>query len=1246
MQFDRCVQVRLRVHAEPTGKPYCASGYLLAPRLVLTAAHLLDDDFDRERDTVTVYQPTGREFPATVLWLRKDTTVDALLLEIDEGGGWEPPKPLRGAGGPRLRWGRFIGSRCHPVSVVGFPRMQLDPDHGDRWDWQLEGTVRPGTGRLAHRYEVTSSDPTVPLRCPPGATGWSGMSGAPVLAEGAAQEGDLLCGIVRQDRQADSGTILITTPAAELLADAGFREALVRGGAGYPVLEPAEPVQLLAPARPRLNRHSPAGLLSADAAVVAFEGRETETARLLAWSGDGPDGLSIHVLTGPGGQGKTRLAGHVADLLREDGWTTGFLRSAGLSDDDSTALAHLKSLDTEDDLFLVVDYAETRPRVLRRIVGHLSAAGSRVRLLLLARSDGAWRKDALSAEPEPRTLLNKAGVTPLTPLVAATRAHRTAAVGRAVADLAVALPQVEGLPPADWPALARRLQSAVDLADDRFASALALQMYALTLLLQNGPSPVPATEGMTAEDVLLLHEGRFWEGSATSPDFRLTCGTTDLGKAVAAASLCGASNREEAVATVGRLAAGLEEPCPPAGTARWLNFLYPPAKNQYWGSLQPDRLAEHHISETLTGEDGPLPALLAGASPGQQARFVTVLARAAVAHYNAHRHEACDRILRDIGRALDAAPCHFDALANAAAALPHPSRVVAPLAVRLESELIAIYRRAANPSSVASDLAFSLSRLSARLGETGARAEALSAETEALALRQRLAVADPDRYAPDLAASLSSLGVRMADLGRWREALDAETAAVDLRRRLVAFDPAVHEADLSGSLVNLTRILVNMGRWDDSLRPAGEAVEIWRRLAGEDPVAHSAALAKALSNLGVSLQGTKRSQEALQAESEAVEIWRRLAAADLAAHEADLALSLSNLAPRLVDADRPEEGIRVGREAVAIRRKLADRDAAAHRAALAGSLSNLGVFLRGAGAVEEAVDVGREAVEIMRPLADADPVAHQADHASYLGNLSRSLDAAGHDAEALALARRAVQTLRRLADQDLTAHGLSLSKALTGLDMLLERAGRAREALEALQEAVDVLRRLAGRDPATHASDFAALLIGLSERLAGRGGSREAIAAAEEAVESIRPEALRRPQAHALVLALSLSELDRHLMAAGQEQRALPVAEESMRVWQRLAQADPASYGFLFATGLTGLAVRLAMAGQPAGALSAGRHVAAVLHRRPPAHGVGERAHLRAGLVLLADVCDRLGRSPDAALVRRWIAGDLGTTPP
>ncbi|MEV7559551.1 tetratricopeptide repeat protein, partial [Streptomyces sp. NPDC089795] len=979
--MDRRVQIRVALRGEDW-KGF-GTGYLVAPRLVLTAAHVLDDvDPEGGPYTVTVCQPDTdeREYPATVLWQTEDETVDAALVEIAADCGWPVPESLTDlTSRPPQRYGHLIGTRPQPISLTGFPAMQQHPEWG-HLDEHLPGKITPGTGALAGRYEVTSEEPLPQGLLDSAGTCWSGISGAAVLADDGLG-GDLLCGIVRADRQADLGTRLTVTPISHLLTDqqdkpSEFRRLITAHTGWNPVLEPIEPVRLLKPATDR-DLGSPAALLRADTSAVAFHGRDKELADLRAWCTTDPAKIAIRVITGPGGQGKTRLARHLTDVLSHEGWVTGHLGTDLTDREDS--LDRFSPLITALPLLVVVDYAETRPRLLRRLLTLLHSNRHRVRLLLLARSDGEWRTDALSATAPVRHLLAAAPVVPLGPLQGADRPEQDRHVDfrNAACDLARLLPHVPSVPDHDWHALADVIRPPDDLAHPRYGNVLTLQMTALVTLLQHGPRPAIAAVGHSAEEILLMHEERFWDDSAEAPGFKLGLNTNTLSAAVAVAALCGADSTDAATRVLAVLPALPAHQT--ARTAAWLARLYPADPDRYWGSLQPDRVAEFHAGRALTQHGVDLPALLTAADAGQQAQTVTVLARAAIAHYNAARIPDSEQVLSILDAALDTTDLPYQALQAASAAIPRPSRIVNPLAVRLTAALARAYRELTheNPAAHEPELAASLSNLGARLSERGRRAEALTTTEQAVDIYRRLAADNPAVFEPDLATSLSNLGVDLSEAGRPAEALTAEQQAVKIRRRLAAADPAAFEPGLARSLSNLGNWLSEAGRQAEALTATEEAMEIRRRLAADNPAAFEPDLAASLSNLGVDLWEVGRQAEALSATEQAVEIRRRLAADNPAAFEPDLARSLSNLGVDLSEAGRQAEALTATEQAVDIYRRLAADNPAAFEPDLARSLSNLGVDLWKAGRQAEALTATEQAVDIYRRLAADNPAAFE-----------------------------------------------------------------------------------------------------------------------------------------------------------------------------------------------------------------------------------------------------------------------------
>ncbi|MFJ4091488.1 tetratricopeptide repeat protein [Kitasatospora sp. NPDC089913] len=1239
MEFDRRVQIRVTRRGKD--KKGFGTGYLVAPRLILTAHHVLDGlDLDSGTGAVTVCQPDSdaKEYPAMVVWHRRNAQVDAALIEIDADCDWPVPESLSDlTARPPQRYGRLIGTRSQRVALTGFPRFQKDPAWG-RLDEQVEGVIAPGTGALAGRYEITSITPTPQGPLSSSGTRWSGISGAAVLADDGLA-GDLLCGIIRYDRQADGGTRLTATPISHLLSNQQGRPSrfchLITEHTGWePVLEPIEPAHLFKPATVDRDLDSPAAMLRADTEAVAFHGRDQELADLRAWCTIDPEKIAIRVVTGPGGQGKTRLARRLADTLSRENWVTGHLRS-DLTDHD--APPDFTPLNTALPLLLVVDYAETRPRLLRRLVAHLHATRHRVRLLVLARSDGEWRTDTLSATPAVRRLLAATPVVPLGPLQPAGRPDQDRSIEfrNAVLDLARLLPRIPSVPDHDWLALARSIRPPVDLRHPRYDNALTLQLTALVALLQHGPRPAAAAPGAPAEEILLEHEERFWEDSAQAPAFKLGLDTTALRAAVAVAALCGAAAADSAARVL------VTVPGMPADktlrTAAWLARLYPADPDRYWGSLQPDRIAEFLASRALTRGDIELSALLGAASPDQQAQSVTVLARAAIAHYNGDRAPDSDEVLGTLDAGLDGVPLSYQAISDVVAALPHLSHVVNPLAVRLADILVHVnrYLSQEDPAAHEHDLAHSLSSLGSRLSEAGRRVEALAATEEAVEIRRRLALGNPAAHEHELAASLTNLSGDLSEAGRRAEALTAAQEAVEIYRRREPDSPNAFEHELAVSLSSLSVALSGEGRRVEALAAAEDAVEIQRRLVATDPV-HEPDIARALSTLGSRLSEVGRWAEALAAVEEGVEVRRRLAAADPAAFERDLATSLSNLGGKLSEVGRWAEALTTMEEEAEIRRRLAAADPISFEPDFATSLSNLGVALLDEGRRAEALTTMEEAAEIRRRLAAADPAAFEPELATLLSNLGVALSEAGRWAEALAAAEDAVEIHRRWVADNPVAREPGLARSLSNLSNVLSETGRQAEALTVAEDAVEVWRSLVAGAPGVHEHNLAGSLSNLGTRLRSVGRPAEGLTVTEDAVGSYRRLAADNPVVHEPNFARSLSNLSAHLWEAGRLAEALTAVEEAVEIRRRLAVDNPAAHQFDLVVSLSLRATVLANAGELHAALNATDE--AVESCRPH---VATMPSLLLGLHqvldLQAQLLEALGRQQDAATVRRWL---------
>ncbi|MEV0123077.1 trypsin-like peptidase domain-containing protein [Streptomyces sp. NPDC050703] len=187
------------------GRVTVGSGYLVAPRLVLTARHVLEDRAAGEVwpvITVTVgHQRDGEttRVRAEAVWTHPGG-LDVALLRID--GEIDPPGSVR--------WGRPTGSAPLRYEGLGYPLAAKgetrDPEH-------LRGDL-PVLSGGQDRY-VLDQGPAPTARTD-GRNAWGGASGAAIFCGGH------LVGVVTQESHAYGARRLIAVPVASFAEDGGF----------------------------------------------------------------------------------------------------------------------------------------------------------------------------------------------------------------------------------------------------------------------------------------------------------------------------------------------------------------------------------------------------------------------------------------------------------------------------------------------------------------------------------------------------------------------------------------------------------------------------------------------------------------------------------------------------------------------------------------------------------------------------------------------------------------------------------------------------------------------------------------------------------------------------------------------------------------------------------------------------------------------------------------------------------------
>jgi hypothetical protein len=790
------------------------------------------------------------------------------------------------------------------------------------------------------------------------------------------------------------------------------------------------------------ERSALSALLRAASRVVPFTGRTSELSQLAAWR-DAPGRLSVILVFGPGGQGKTRLASKFASDSETAGWVVAQARHQ--SDPQPRLPLAGYPRDDQAGVLVVVDYAERWPRLeLEQLLQHrLLSKPGRVRVLLLARPAGYWWRALANPLAKLGATVTELPLGPLANSVAQRKAAFTAARNRFADILGVA-----GI---------SRLQPAGSLADDAYQLALTLHMAALVAVDAHRRRSSAPGKPSELSGYLLQREYDHWQTMADNR--RIATPPPTMARLVALATLAQSLSHRDAtdlLISVGLAGERAEAQsllddhgaCYPA-TGAFGEVLEP---------LQPDRLGEDFIADLL-----PIPgARQAHGDPwmaGIPAQLLTLPAGATLPGYG----PAVLSVLIETGRRwehvrqryLDPLLIERPELALAAggaalvtlAGYGDPELLTALQAVlpeqrhiELDGGIAALMQRLTNygltQTTDDAKRAQLHDELAARLSNGGLYQDALSATQEAIVIRRRLTQADPAEHGPMLANSLGNLGIDLWTLGRSVEALDAMTEAVDIYRRHAAAEPGSYDADLAAELNNLAGSLVALERYADALAPATQAIAIFRLLADNDSSMLNE-LGSCLRNLAIIRNGLGQPEEALAAAQEAAENYRRLAVTQPETYEVEFADSLRSLANRLSRLKRYDEALLTAEKSVAIFRRLARANPASQEQNLAFALLGLATRLWDAGKRDESFAASDEAIQLQRQLVEHNPSANQSPLGIALNSLASRLLESFRPAEALRASEEAAAIWQGLVDDAPGTADSQLSRASTTRDRAL-----------------------------------------------------------------------------------------------------------------------------------------------------------------------------------------------------------------
>ena len=718
---------------------------------------------------------------------------------------------------------------------------------------------------------------------------------------------------------------------------------------------------------------SPLQLIKARTGIVPFTGRD-KLAKLTDWANkqpeEGREDLAVAVVTGVGGSGKTRLAAELCSNLEKNGWVAGFIpKTTKLSEAELTWLTRVES-----HLLLVLDYAEeSHKEELTRLLRRLRERAATTRVVLTARSAGAWLDDLLEDD-----VLSGAMAQGLRRFELPRQAETSTKMAKRAAKRFAH--HLETPEPTD-----------VEIPQNSRWTTLDFVLHGWLIASEVDAASLPSSrEGLYEE--ILRREIKYWQDEAARQGMAKVSEAT-LRTSAAVLSLIGPRTVPETTDVLSRLPDWSDINLRKTYAELLSTVLADPGEAYV---LRPDPVAEKLVvevfvddGETLDDPDELLDKVLPP-DPLSDSRLHETTCPPAITRraesYKAQSKHVCEAITRctsqgdapttqlahsalrcrqhlwksGLEAALKQGGPFVTALEDALkGGMNIPAAEIAdsiPLGhAYLRNLAVAAMTRDREKDRTPTERVVYMNNLSNRLSEVGDREGALEAIREAVEIYRELPKENKAVFTPSLAASLSNLSAMLAGVGDREGALEAIRKAVEIRRGLAKKNPAVFNMDLAASLNNLSNQLAGVGDRGGALEAIREAVEIQRALAKKNPAAFAPDLARSLSNLSIRLAGVGDRGGALEAIREAVDIRRALVKKNPAVFNLDLAASLNNLSNRLSEAGDREGALEAIREAVEIQRGLAKGNAGAFEADLIRSLNTLARILSDAGETDEAL---------------------------------------------------------------------------------------------------------------------------------------------------------------------------------------------------------------------------------------------------------------------------------------------------
>ena len=969
---------------------------------------------------------------------------------------------------------------------------------------------------------------------------------------------------------------------------------------------------------------SPLQLIKARTGIVPFTGRDKLT-ELTDWANKQPEesreDLAVAVVTGVGGSGKTRLAAELCSNLEKNGWVAGFVpKTTELSEAELTWLTRVES-----HLLLVLDYAEeSHKEELTRLLRRLRERGTSTRVVLTARSAGAWLDDLLEDDVLSGAMAQR--------LLRVELPRQTKASARMAGRAAKRFARYLGTPePND-----------VGIPENSRWTTLDFVLHGWLIASEVGAANLPISrEGLYEE--ILRREFTYWQDEAAKQGLGVLSEKT-WETAVATLSLLGPASFEETREVLSRLPRSDNMPKFDEYTQLLFRLLAVLGERCV---LRPDPIAERLIIKIFVddGETLDVPEeLLDKVLPPDplsdprlnEATCPPAITRRVEAHKAQSKH-ACEAITRCTSQgdapaaqlAYSALRCRTHLWVNG---LEVASRQGGPFVAALEDALrggmdlpVAEIADSIPPREHLCDLAITamlrdrergmspaeraarMKRYAFWLNVAGDSAGALEAIREAVGIYTELASENFSIFGPMLADSFNDLSIWAYVPEGVGVSLDAAQKAVKNFRKLAKEGSVTFPSGMFAmSLLNLSGWLSEVGDCCSSVEAVWEAVGVYRDLIDEDYSTFSSWLVDSLKQLSSLLSIVGDYCGSVEAAWEAVGVYRDLAdGGQYTFYSKRLASLLSYLSTRLHEAGDCGGAVGAAREAVEISRRLVAKDSAAFSSELADSLFKLSSRLSGLEDYTGAMGALWEAIGIYRGLAEGGSgegvTAFYQELARSLFNISLWLYETGDHGGSVDAAREAVEIYRGLVAKDSTAFSSEMANSLFSLSIRLSGMGDYGGAVKAMGEAIEIYRGLteggSEEGAAVFYPELARSLFNLCSWLYETGDHGGSVDAAREAVEIYRELAVKNSATFSSELASSLLNLSVWLFKVDDFLGAVKFAREAIEIYREFAAKGSAAFSSELAESLFNLSTYLLGLEDYGGALEAAWEAVEICNR-------------------------------------------------